>query len=419
MKSPMKKILAVAMTAVGCATIASAAGVANSISGIHSVKTHYPWDGKVDISYTSTASDGKGYILLDIGPTKRCITLTGADITVAPHKKTFDLHEIFGEFKAEVLASVDWVSSQRPDDAKGDATGILGDLMTIEIGILQQGVPMTSYQVNTYTNVDLGWFNCDTYKTTKLALLRIPAGRIWPARPGSSKTDTIVTTIAPAKDYWISIFPVTMSQYSGIVDALTVAGAVPKTASYCEVRGGKSCEEIIKPTDEVKATSIMNLLTARTLVYHGNKGKFDLPTEMQWEIAARAGSTSPFGHYVKAGKPEEPEMGTSDNLGDFACYGKLDVFGTKCPNMWGLYDMMGDVREWCLDQYEERVEWKDVETPHYNGPSDKRVLRGGWYNGNKDDCRPSYREGKAADLAGLSSDESSSVGFRLCFSFTE
>lgn len=411
----MKKILAVAMTAVGCATIASA-GVANSISGIHSVKTHYPWDGKVDINYTSIASDGNGYILLDVGPTKRCITLSKTDIEVGNHTKTYDLHEMFGEFKAEVVASVDYVSSQPPDDATGTATGILGDLMTIKLG------SATQFEVNTYTNVDLGKFNCDTYKKSKIALLRIPAGRIWPARPGSSSDDTIVTTIAPAKDYWISIFPVTTCQFYNIKDGQPVFDYIsPVYRSYDEIRGGVDSNGNILgrvlPTEEVKAGSVMGILAQKTKL----NGKFDLPTEMQWEIAARAGSTSPFGHYVKDGKSAEPVMGTPDNLADVAWFfghgeaGVKDV-GQLCPNMWGLYEMFGNVYEWCLDQFEDTVEWKDVETPHYGGISDKRVIRGGWYSSGKGQCRPSFRDSQASNI-GSSDGQSNNkgVGFRVCF----
>ena len=407
----MKKILAVAMTAVGCATIASA-GVANSISGIHSVKTHYPWDGKVEINYTSTDPSGSGRILLDVGPTKRCITLTEADIVVGNHTKTYDLHEMFGEFKAEVLASVDYVSSQLPDDATGNPTGILGDLMTIKLDSATK-----KYDVNTYTNVDLGKFNCDTYKATKLALLRIPAGRIWPARPGSSETDTIVTTTAPTNDYWISIFPVTGCQYQLVKEWDTWTGFVfnsrtPSCEKYNNIRNGFGDSVPTSwPMDSVAEESFMGRLAQATK--HCLNGKFDLPTEMQWEIAARAGSTSPYGHYIEGGAPQE---GTTSNAYLFAWFtGYPQNVGGRRPNMWGLYDMMGNYYEWCLDQYEAEVEWNDVETPHYNGPSDKRVIRGGWYKSEVGECRPSYRASRAAGAAFNSSEDERSTGFRVCF----
>ena len=402
----MKKILAVAMTAVGCATIASA-GVANSISGIHSVKTHYPWDGKVEINYTSIASDGKGYILLDVGPTKRCITLTGEDIAVGNHTKTYDLHEMFGEFKTEVLASVAYESSQPPDDAIGTATGILGDLMTIEVG-----VDKTEFAVKNYKNVDIGKFNCDAYKKTKIALLRIPAGGIWPARPGSALEETIATTIAPAKEYWISIFPVTQWQYTSVIKS--PYGSVyeymtPNPTSYNKIRGGDNDISVL-PTETVKSGSWMDVLAQKTKL----NGKFDLPTEMQWEIAARAGSTAPLGHYVQDGKPVAGKLGEVENYAWLISKSgsKLQDVGQLCPNMWGLYDMMGNVYEWCLDQYEDTAEWTDVETPHFRGESNKRVIRGGWYNGGWQDCRPSHRLGKDASI---SSSNDSYVGFRVCY----
>ena len=114
--------------------------------------------------------------------------------------------------------------------------------------------------------------------------------------------------------------------------------------------------------------------------------QFSLPTEAQWEYACRAGSTTRYC------------FGDNESqLGDYAWYGdnsgnKTHPVGQKKPNAWGLYDMHGNVWEWCQDWYDERV-YANSPTDDPTGPATGtyRVLRGGswildgWY------CRSAYR----------------------------
>lgn len=106
-----------------------------------------------------------------------------------------------------------------------------------------------------------------------------------------------------------------------------------------------------------------------------------LPTEAQWEYACRAGSAGVY----------------ADSLNDTAWYksrktravGTRSV-GTKKPNVWGLYDMHGNVREWCQDWYGSYPVGK-VTDPVGPSTGSNRVVRGGsWYN-NAQYCRSAYR----------------------------
>jgi len=92
--------------------------------------------------------------------------------------------------------------------------------------------------------------------------------------------------------------------------------------------------------------------------------RFDLPTEAQWEYACRAGTTTPF-HYGSAGQA----------AGSLGPPGRTCRVGSYEPNPWGLYDMHGNVREWCTDWYGAYSTEKQTDP---KGPDD-----GKWYRVNR------------------------------------
>ncbi|MEF2644140.1 MAG: formylglycine-generating enzyme family protein [Paramuribaculum sp.] len=130
--------------------------------------------------------------------------------------------------------------------------------------------------------------------------------------------------------------------------------------------------------------------------------RYRLPTEAEWEFAARGGNRSRG--YKYSG---------SDNLSSVAWYtdnsgSKTHPVGTKSSNELGIYDMTGNVWEWCQDWYDSDYYSKSASTnPKGPATGSNRVCRGGCWNFNAGCCRVSYR----CDFSPVF--RSSGLGFRL------
>jgi formylglycine-generating enzyme required for sulfatase activity len=116
----------------------------------------------------------------------------------------------------------------------------------------------------------------------------------------------------------------------------------------------------------------------------GSSG-YRLPTAAQWEYACRAGTTTPW----HSGE-------TSDDLGEYAWIitnsdSKTHEVGLKRPNAWGLYDMHGNVYEWCWDWYGAAYPSGTQTNPMGASSGSYRVIRGGAWNGSAQVLRSAYR----------------------------
>ncbi len=109
--------------------------------------------------------------------------------------------------------------------------------------------------------------------------------------------------------------------------------------------------------------------------------RWSLPTEAQWEYACRAGTT---GAYTGTGKLDE--MGWY--VGNSGAH--THPVGQKKPNAWGLYDMHGNVYEWCADWYDDNPSGA-VTDPQGPSTGSFRVLRGGSWSSPARDCRSARR----------------------------
>ena len=153
------------------------------------------------------------------------------------------------------------------------------------------------------------------------------------------------------------------------------------------------------PVEEVSWSDVQ--LFIRILNRRTNK-HYQLPTEAQWEFAARGGKKSKA--YKYAG---------SDNIDDVALMGgaltsQTQPVGKKRPNELGIYDMSGSVSEWCQDWF--NTDYRTLPEIDPRGPSSGygHIIRGGSWGAHPEDCQIA-KDGRM----GYPNDRSAKVGFRL------
>ena len=257
------------------------------------------------------------------------------------------------------------------------------------------------------------------YKTDYMIFRKCPAkGVTW--RMGAGPEDTGLGSrnddqhlVTLTNDFYIGIYEVTQRQDRRFIDgtARGVDRDFPDSAmrpvsgvTYTNIRNKNSW-----PND--KGQGQYSYLGDR--FFYGKTGlAATLPTETQWEFAARAGTRLPYGSSTYATAVQYPDevAWNANNAG-----GHVQVVGTRKPNDWGIYDMFGNVREWCLDYY--RLDYglglDDTDWLGYVGPTscepgiiannNARVLRGGAYNQSGGEVQAAGRNwgGAGADAAGL------------------
>lgn len=267
----------------------------------------------------------------------------------------------------------------------------------------------------------------DLYKTDMIVMRKCPAANVeW--RMGSPTTETgrnkdreIPHLVTLKDDYYIGIYPVTQRQYERVHNArpsfhsldADYATRPVENVAYTSWRGSRF---VWPGSDHGVDIEYSKIGPFRTLTGID----FDLPTEAQWEFACRAGC----GAALYSGKELEAASGDSANVGELARYAastlgpdaadcEADKAGTAkvgslVPNAWGIYDMLGNVWELCLDYYQVNPTGYDVETGPETGVD--RVRRGGCYTSSASLCRSAFRSN--IGISG-STDENRAIGVRF------
>lgn len=428
----MKKMIAVALAVFG-----TSATIWADVS-VYDVKfqPRTPWNGLVDISYsiacdnpnadvyvTPTAYDGDRRITLF----PKTLSGDGAEAAVKPgkHTMTWDAKTDLGIFSSANFS------------IKIHAGERLPRYVVID---LSSGAESTEYPVRfSVVGPDL---SNDICRTTELWLRLVPPGEFWMGSPVDElgrEDNEDLHHVTLTKPFYMGVFEVTQKQYELVMGE---KGGYFSSAENAEVR---PVENI--PIDRIRGRFTSYSPTSVNISPDSFLGKLrcrikfagvDLPSEARWEYACRAGTTTALytgfnlvsttvDHNVDLIAAYESNCHNNQQYNSYSVLVGTRKVGSFLPNNLNLYDMLGNVNEWCLDVggchyyngYSWVVDWdnnhlgtSDVVDPvpctsYYSNSSSTRVVRGGGWRYWSRKIRAAIREyygGGAMD----------DTGFRVC-----
>jgi formylglycine-generating enzyme required for sulfatase activity len=237
-------------------------------------------------------------------------------------------------------------------------------------------------------------------KRAILHMVQIPGGTFTTGAPadeaGSNDAERPqrVVTMAP---FCLGRYPVTIAQWRALM------GAVPPAMKTLNKEFRASGRQPVVRVSHDDAEAFCNELSHRT------RRDYRLPSEAEWEYACRAGTTTPFAFGATITRDVVHHDGEMRRLlGENPVTVPVGSLGVA--NGFGLFDMHGNVWEWCLDWWHGNYQGAPVDGSAWTSDADKRsrVLRGGSWLAAATSCRSASRS-----LSGEPSVRSRAIGFRV------
>ena len=208
--------------------------------------------------------------------------------------------------------------------------------------------------------------------------------------------------------FFMSKYPVTQIQWKVVSNLEPVKRQLNSDPSH--FKGNYRPVEQVSWYDAIEFCTRLSQLTGRA---------YRLPSEAEWEYACRAGTKTPFHFGITLSTDCANYNGSSEKYGAYGPGVRGEHRGETTPidffsvcNQYGLFDMHGNVLEWCQDVWHENYKdapqdgsaWIDGGNPRYN------IRRGGSWRTNPSTCRSAYRDWGIPDL------KDNFLGFRVCCS---
>ena len=337
------------------------AGEAFAVSTVSDVvaRQRWPWNGKVDIDYTLTGdkTDVDFYATWD-GQTTPVFLGTDYSAEAGQHRYELD-PSAFGLSDKVTTGFTVTASAVSADDHK-----------YLVVDLVNGGY---SYLAGIPAGNDGKW--TDEYKTRKMVFRRIPlAGQTCTLGISKEELDKWYSpsTGNPYKDeqrgrgarqqsfgsdFYMAIFQMSEAQYDAVTKGSVGTKLTPKTLPYNELRGSTNETDGINwPSTKYRVAVDSVVQKLRNLT--GGRLLVDLPTEEQWEAAARAGTTTVFPVGGTVDMTDDELLSILDPVAWYFNNGGTEAkaVGLKNPaNSLGLFDLVGNRTEWTLDVY-----WVDV-----------------------------------------------------------
>ena len=392
------------LAAIGIVSVAVSAMALDYVEVIDvAARQRYPWNGLVDIDFELDSRATEPYmmkvtVLDNVGKTNlpvRTVYTENVSQKDNPCMVTKDTTRIVWDAAADLPDGFNCTNVLVTcQDTRCVPTNKLYCVID-----LSAGSSASSYPVSYLDSVPAGGWT-DEYKKTKLVFRRIEAGNFMMGSPDNEinrKSNENYHLVTISKSYYIGVFEMTDAQYK-LITGGTSSSMRPAIVTYGAIRGYDYTGNAETSYSWPKYTAVDSSSAVGKLRTKTGISTIDLPTEAQWEMAAKGATVTGLNTgYVSTSSAMNLtgryDGNKTDGKGDASSTSTTYV-GVYMPNAFGLYDMLGNAREWCLDSWQDSLGTSSVTDPKGNSAistgnsnggngatsyASRRVLKGGGY----------------------------------------